>query len=167
MKREYLELKTCRTEKTEFIRGKEYIVLGTTTEHTYEYECEIFPCYRVINERGAMEIVVPEQIFYPTIRLLQCIKYVVYLGILDQDSLVEGEVYSVFKMAEEEEELIYTIFNDSNKLEAYSADLFITESDYLKMTKEEICDFKKVKEAEILKLEELRKKEAQRVLKNN
>ena len=164
MKREYLELKTCRTEKTEFIRGKEYIVLGTTTEHTYEYECEIFPCYRVVNERGAMEIVVPEQIFYPTNRLLQCIKYVVYLGILDQDSLVEGEVYSVFKMAEEKEELIYTIFNDSNKLEAYSADLFITESDYLKMTKEEICDFKKVKEAEILKLEELRKKEAQRVL---
>ena len=55
MKREYLELKTCRTEKAEFIRGKEYIVLDTTSEYTYEYDFKVLPCYRVVNERGAVE----------------------------------------------------------------------------------------------------------------
>jgi len=100
MKRDYLELKTCRTEKAEFVRGKEYIVLDTTTEYTYEYDFEVLPCYRVINERGGVEIVVPDQIFYPTHRLLQSIKEVVYSGILNIDSLAEGEVYSVFKMHE-------------------------------------------------------------------
>ncbi|MBZ9689615.1 hypothetical protein G9F72_025395 [Clostridium estertheticum] len=164
IKREYLELKTCRTEKAEFIRGKEYIVLGTTTKQTYEYETEVLPCYRIVNERGAVEIVVPEQIFYSTNRLLQSIKEVVYLGILNIDSLVEGEVYSVFKMREEKGEFFYTIFDDLNKLETYPTSLFVPEEEYIKMTKEELLDFKKVKKEELLKFEDLRKKEAQKVL---
>jgi len=164
MKRDYLELKTCRTEKAEFIRGKEYIVLGTTTEHTYEYECEVLPCYKVVNERGGVEIVVPEQIFYPTNRQLQSIKEVVYSGILAIDSLAEGEVYSVFKMFEEKGELVYTIFDDSNKLTTYPTSLFVPEAKYLKMTKEELLDFKKVKKEELLKFENLRKVETQRTL---
>ena len=164
MKREYLELKTCRTEKAEFIRGKEYIVLDTTTKYTYEYECEVLPCYRVINEKGAVEIVVPEQIFYSTNRLLQSIKEVVYLGILNIDSLAEGEVYSVFKMREEKGQFFYTIFDDLNKLETYSTSLFVSEDEYLKMTKEELFDFKKVKKEELLEFEDLRKKEVQKVL---
>ncbi|MCB2358274.1 hypothetical protein [Clostridium estertheticum] len=164
MKREYLELKTCRTEKAEFIKEKEYIVLDTTTEYTYEYDFNTLPCYRVINEKGGVEIVVPDQIFYPTHRLMQSIKDVVYIGVLDIDDLVEGEVYSVFKMNEEKEEPIYTIFNDSNKLMTYYASLFVTEDKYLKMTKEELYDFKKVKKEELLKLDDKRKKEAQKLL---
>jgi hypothetical protein len=164
MKREYLELKTCRTEKAEFIRGKEYIVLDTTTKYTYEYDFKVMPCYRVINERGAVEIVVPDKVFYSTNRLLQSIKEVVYSGILNIDSLVEGEVYSVFKMSEEKGELLYTIFDDSNKLKTYPTSLFVSEAQYLKMTKEELFNFKKVKEEELLKLEELRKKEVQKAL---
>ena len=164
MKREYLELKTCRTEKPEFIRGKEYVVLGTTTEHTYEYECEVLPCYRVVNERGGVEIVVPEQIFSPTNRLLQSIKEVVYSGISVIDSLSEGEIYSVFKIREERGELVYTIFDDSNKLKTYPTSLFVSEAEYLKMTKEELFDFKKVKKEQLLQFENLRKKEAQKVL---
>ncbi|MBW9156168.1 hypothetical protein [Clostridium tagluense] len=164
MKREYLELKTCRTEKAEFIRGREYVVLGTTSEQTYEYECEVLPCYRIVNERGAVEIVVPDQIFYPTNRLLQSIKDVVYLGILDIDSLVEGEIYSVFKMHEEKGELVYSIFDNSNKLKTYPTSLFVSEAEYLKMTKEELSDFKKAKTEEVLEFEDLRKKEEQKVL---
>ncbi|MCB2289658.1 hypothetical protein LGK97_07755 [Clostridium sp. CS001] len=164
MKREYLELKTCRTEKAEFIRGKEYIVLDKTTEYTYEYDFKVLPCYIVINEKGGVEIVEPEQIFYPTNRLLQSIKHVVYSGVLDIDSLTEGEVYSVFKMFEEEGESVYTIFDDSNKLKTYSVSLFVSENQYLKMTKEELFDFKKVKKDEILEFEDLRKKEAQKAL---
>ncbi|MBU3200215.1 hypothetical protein LL037_18195 [Clostridium estertheticum] len=164
MKREYLELKTCRTEKAEFIKEKEYIVLDTTTEYTYEYDFKTLPCYRVINEKGGVEIVVPDQIFYPTHRLMQSIKDVVYIGVLDIDDLVEGEVYSVFKMNEEKEEPIYTIFNDSNKLMTYYASLFVTEDKYLKMTKEELFDFKKVKKEELLQLDDKRKKEAQKLL---
>ncbi|GCD09311.1 hypothetical protein [Clostridium tagluense] len=164
MKREYLELKTCRTEKAEFIRGREYVVLGTTSEQTYEYECEVLPCYRIVNERGAVEIVVPDQIFYPTNRLLQSIKDVVYLGILDIDSLVEGEIYSVFKMHEEKGELVYSIFDNSNKLKTYPTSLFVSEAEYLKMTKEELSDFKKAKTEEVLEFEDLRKKEEQKAL---
>ena len=164
MKREYLELKTCRTEKAEFIRDKEYIVLDTTTKYTYEYDFKLLPCYRVINERGGVEIVVPDQIFYPTSRLLQSIKDVVYSGILNIDSLVEGEVYSVFKMDEEKGELFYTIFDDSNKLITYPTSLFVSQDQYLKMTKEELIDFKKSKKVEVLHFENLRKKEAQREL---
>ncbi|MBU3169954.1 hypothetical protein [Clostridium estertheticum] len=164
MKREYLELKTCRTEKAEFIKEKEYIVLDTTTEYTYEYDFNTLPCYRVINEKGGVEIVVPDQIFYPTHRLMQSIKDVVYIGVLDIDDLVEGEVYSVFKMNEEKEEPIYTIFNDSNKLMTYYASLFVTEDKYLKMTKEELYDFKKVKKEELLQIDDKRKKEAQKLL---
>jgi len=164
MKRDYLELKTCRTEKAEFIRGKEYIVLDTTTEYTYEYDFEVLPCYRVINERGGVEIVVPDQIFFPTHRLLQSIKEVVYSGILNIDSLAEGEVYSVFKMHEEKGEPVYTIFDDSNRLITYPASLFVSEAEYLKMTKEELLDFKKVKKEELLKFEDLRKKEVQKAL---
>lgn len=164
MKREYLELKTCRTEKAEFKRDKEYIVLDTTTKYTYEYDFKVLPCYRVINERGGIEIVVPDQIFYPTSRLLQSIKDVVYSGILDIDSLVEGEVYSVFKMNEEKGELVYTIFDDSNKLITYSTSLFVSEEQYIKMTKEELFDFKKAKRVELLHFENLRKKEEQRLL---
>ncbi|MBU3129089.1 hypothetical protein [Clostridium tagluense] len=164
MKREYLELKTCRTEKAEFIRGREYVVLGTTSEQTYEYECEVLPCYRIVNERGAVEIVVPDQIFYPTNRLLQSIKDVVYLGILDIDSLVEGEIYSVFKMHEEKGELVYSIFDNSNKLKTYPTLLFVSEAEYLKMAKEELSDFKKAKTEEVLEFEDLRKKEEQKVL---
>ncbi|MCB2297968.1 hypothetical protein [Clostridium tagluense] len=164
MKREYLELKTCRTEKAEFIRGREYVVLGTTSEQTYEYECEVLPCYRIVNERGAVEIVVPDQIFYPTNRLLQSIKDVVYLGILDIDSLVQGEIYSVFKMHEEKGELVYSIFDNSNKLKTYPTLLFVSEAEYLKMTKEELSDFKKAKTEEVLEFEDLRKKEEQKAL---
>jgi len=164
MKREYLELKTCRTEKAEFIKEKEYIVLDTTTEYTYEYDFNILPCYRVINEKGGVEVVVPDQIFYPTHRLLQSIKDVVYIGVLNIDSLLEGEVYSVFKMNEEKEEPIYTIFDDSNKLRTYPISLFVSEAQYLKMTKEELIDLKKVKEDELLEFEDNRKKEAQRLL---
>jgi len=164
MKRDYLELKTCRTEKAEFIRGKEYIVLDTTSKYTYEYDFKVLPCYRVINERGGVEIVVPDQIFYPTSRLLQSIKEVVYSGILNIDSLAEGEVYSVFKMGEEKGELVYTIFDDSNKLITYPTSLFVSEAEYLKMTKEELWDFKKVKKEEILKFEDLRKREVQKAL---
>lgn len=164
MKREYLELKTCRTEKAEFIRGKEYIVLDTTTEYTYEYDFNVLPCYRVINERGGVEIVVPDQIFFPTHRLMQSIKDVVYSGILNIDSLAEGEVYSVFKMREEKGELVYTIFDDSNKLVTYPTSLFISEAQYLKMTKEELIDFKKVKKEEILEFQDSRKKEVQKAL---
>ena len=164
MKREYLELKTCRTEKAEFISGKEYIVLDTTTKYTYEYDFKALPCYRVINEKGGVEIVVPDQIFYPTNRLLQSIKEVVYSGILNIDSLKEGEVYSVFKMHEEKGEFLYTIFDDSYKLKTYSTSLFVSEVEYLKMTVEELYDFKKVKKEEILKFEVLRKKEEQKVL---
>ena len=164
MKREYLELKTCRTEKAEFISGKEYIVLDTTTKYTYEYDFKALPCYRVINEKGGVEIVVPDQIFYPTNRLLQSIKEVVYSGILNIDSLKEGEVYSVFKMHEEKGEFLYTIFDDSYKLKTYSTSLFVSEVEYLKMTVEELYDFKKVNKEEILKFEVLRKKEEQKVL---
>ena len=164
MKREYLELKTCRTEKAEFIRGKEYIVLDTTTQYTYEYDFKELPCYRVINERGAVEIVVPDQIFYSTNRLLESIKEVVYSGILNIDSLMEGEVYSVFKMHEEKGELVYTIFDDSNKLKTYPTSLFVSEAEYIKMTKEELFDFKKVKKEELLEFEDLRKKEIQKTL---
>jgi len=164
MKRDYLELKTCRTEKAEFIRGKEYIVLDTTTEYTYEYDFNVLPCYRVINEKGAVEIVVPDQIFFPTHRLLQSIKEVVYLGILNVDSLAEGQVYSVFKMHEEKGEFVYTIFDDSNKLITYSTSLFVSEAEYLKMTKEELWEFKKVKNEEILKFQDLRKREVQKAL---
>ena len=164
MKKEYLELKTCRTEKAEFTRGKEYIVLDTTTKYTYEYDFEVLPCYRVINERGAVEIVVPDQVFYPTNRLLQSIKDVVYLGILNMDSLTEGEVYSVFKMHEGKEEQGYTIFDDSSKLKTYHTSLFVSEAEYLKMTKEELLNYKKVKEKEVLEFEALRKKEAQKAL---
>ena len=164
MRREYLELKTCRTEKAEFIKEKEYIVLDTTTEYTYEYDFNILPCYRVINEKGGVEIVVPDQIFYPTHRLMQSIKDVVYIGVLDIDDLVEGEVYSVFKMNEEKEEPIYTIFNDSNKLMTYYASLFVTEDKYLKMTKEELFDLKKVKKEEVLQFDCRRKKEVQKLL---
>ncbi|MBU3159199.1 hypothetical protein KPL37_05445 [Clostridium frigoris] len=164
MKREYLELKTCRTEKAEFIKEKEYIVLDTTTEYTYEYDFNILPCYRVINEKGGVEIVVPDQIFYPTHRLMQSIKDVVYTGVLDIDGLLEGEVYSVFKMNEEKEEPIYTIFDDSNKLMSYYASLFVTEDKYLKMTKEELSDFKKVKKEELLQFEDKREKENEKFL---
>lgn len=164
MKREYLELKTCRTEKAEFIRGKEYVVLDKTTEYTYEYDFKVLPCYSVINERGGVEIVEPEQIFYPTNRLLQSIKDVVYSGVLDIDSLTEGEVYSVFKMFEEKGEPVYTIFDDSNKLKTYPASLFVSEAQYFKMTKEELFTFKKIKKDEILEFEDLRKKEAQKAL---
>jgi len=164
MKREYLELKTCRTEKAEFIRGKEYIVLDTTTKYTYEYDFKVLPCYRVINERGGVEIVVPDQIFYSTNRLLQSIKEVVYSGILNIDGLAEGEVYSVFKMREDKGELVYTIFDDSNKLITYPTSLFISEAQYLKMTKEELFDFKKVKKGELLEFENSRKKEVQKAL---
>ncbi|MGH4121638.1 MAG: hypothetical protein ACREV6_01675 [Clostridium sp.] len=164
MKREYLELKTCRTEKAEFISGKEYIVFDTTTKYTYEYDFKVLPCYRVINERGGVEIVVPDQIFYPTSRLLQSIKEVVYSGVLNIDSLKEGEVYSVFKMNEEKGEEVYTIFDNSNKLKIYPTSLFVSEAQYLKMSKEELFDFKKVKEEELLKFEDLRKKEAQKAL---
>ena len=164
MKRDYLELKTCRTEKAEFISGKEYIVLDTTTKYTYEYDFEVLPCYRVINERGGVEIVVPDQIFYPTNRLLQSIKEVVYSGVLNIDSLKEGEVYSVFKMHEEKGEFVYTIFDDSNKLKTYPTSLFVSEAQYLKMTKEELFDFKKVKKEELLKFQDLRKKEDQKIL---
>jgi hypothetical protein len=164
MKREYLELKTCRTEKAEFIRGKEYIVLDTTNKYTYECDFKELPCYRVVNERGAVEIVAPDQIFYPTNRLLQSIKEVVYSGILNIDSLAEGEVYSVFKMHEEKGEFVYTIFDDSNQLKIYPTSLFISEAEYLKMTKEELIDFKEVKTEELLKFQDLRKKEAQKAL---
>jgi len=164
MKKEYLELKTCRTEKAEFIRGKEYIVLDTTTKYTYEYDFEVLPCYRVINEKGAVEIVVPDQVFYPTNRLMQSIKDVVYLGILNVDSLTEGEVYSVFKMQEGKEEHGYTIFDDSSKLKTYHTSLFVSEAEYLKMTKEELLNYKKVKEEEVLEFEALRKKEVQKAL---
>lgn len=164
MKREYLELKTCRTEKAEFIRGKEYIVLDTTSEYTYEYDFKVLPCYRVVNERGAVEIVEPDQIFYPDNRLLQSIKDVVYLGILNIDSLAEGEVYSVFKMYEEKGEPIYTIFDDSNRLQTYPTALFVSETEYLKMTKEDLFNFKKVKKEELLEFQDLRKKEAQKIL---
>ncbi|MBU3110242.1 hypothetical protein [Clostridium lacusfryxellense] len=164
MKREYLELKTCRTEKAEFIRDKEYIVLDTTTERTYEYDFKVLPCYRVINERGGVEIVVPDQIFYPTSRLLQSIKDVIYTGILNIDSLVEGEVYSVFKIHEDRGEAVYTIFDDSSKLTTYPTALFVTEEQYFKMTKEEVIEYKKVKKVELEHFENLRKKEAQREL---
>lgn len=164
MKREYLELKTCRTEKAEFISGKEYIVLDTTTEHTYEYDFKEMPCYRVINERGGVEIVVPDHIFYPTNRLLQSIKDVVYSGILNIDSLAEGEVYSVFKISEESGGFVYTVFDDANKLKTYPASLFVPEAQYLKMTKEELSDFKKIKKEELLEFEDLRKKEVQKAL---
>ena len=164
MKRDYIELKTCRTEKAEFIRGKEYIVQGTTTKYTYEYDFKVLPCYNVINERGAVEIVAPEQIFYSTNRLLKSIKEVIYLGILNFDSLVEGEVYSVFKMYEENEESVYTIFDNSNKLKTYPTSMFISEAEYLKMTKEELFDYKKVKSEELLELENSRKKVVQKAL---
>jgi len=164
MKRDYLELKTCRTEKAEFISGKEYIVLDTTNKYTYEYDFKVLPCYRVINERGGVEIVVPDQIFYPTNRLLQSIKEVVYSGILNIDSLKEGEVYSVFKMHEEKGEFVYTIFDDSNKLKTYPTSLFVSEAQYLKMTTEELFDFKKVKKEELLEFQDLRKKEDQKIL---
>jgi len=164
MKREYLELKTCRTEKAEFIRDKEYIVLDTTTKYTYEYDFKVLPCYRVVNERGSVEIVVPDQIFYPTSRMVQCLKEVVYSGILDIDSLVEGDVYSVFKMGEEKGELVYTIFDDLNKLKIYPTALFLSQAQYLEMTKEELFDFKKVKKVELLELEDLRKKEDKKAL---
>ena len=164
MKREYLELKTCRTEKAEFISGKEYIVLDTTTKYTYEYDFKVLPCYRIVNERGAVEIVVPDQIFYPTSRMLQCIKEVVYSGILDIENLMEGEVYSVFKMGEEKGEFVYTIVDNSNKLKTYSTSLFLPETEYLKMSKEELLDFKKAKKEEILAFQDLRKKEDQRDL---
>ncbi|MBU3189497.1 hypothetical protein K9O30_10335 [Clostridium bowmanii] len=164
MKREYLELKTCRTEKAEFISGREYIVLDTTTKYTYEHDFKVLPCYRIVNERGAVEIVVPDQIFYPTSRMLQCIKEVVYTGILDIDSLKEGEVYSVFKVTEDNGEPVYTIFDNSNKLKTYSIAMFLSETEYLKMTKEELCNFKKAKKEEILEFQDLRKKEAQKDL---
>ena len=164
MKREYLELKTCRTEKAEFISGKEYIVLDTTTKYTYEYDFKVMPCYRVVNEKGGVEIVVPDQIFYPTNRLLQSIKDVVYSGTLNIENLKEGEVYSVFKMDEEKGELVYTIFDDSNKLKTYPTALFVSEAQYLEMTKEELSHFKEVKKEEILKFEDLRKKEDQKIL---
>ncbi|MBU3180827.1 hypothetical protein [Clostridium psychrophilum] len=164
MKREYLELKTCRTEKAEFTKGKEYIVLDTTTEYTYEYDFNVLPCYRVVNEKGGVEIVEPDQIFFPTHRLLQSIKDVVYLGIFNLDSLKEGETYSVFKMGEEKGQLVYTIFDDSNKLIIYPTSLFASQDQYVKMTKEELFDFKNVKKEEILKFEDLRKKETQRAL---
>lgn len=164
MKREYLKLKTCRTEKAEFIRGKEYIVLDTTSEFTYEYDFKVWPCYRVVNEIGAVEIVEPDKIFYEASRLLQSIKEVVYLGVLNIDSLSEGEVYSVFKIYEEKGEPVYTVFDDSYKLTTYPASLFVPENEYFKMTKEELLDFKKVKKEEILKIQELQKKEAQKAL---
>ncbi|WP_298842035.1 hypothetical protein [Clostridium sp.] len=164
MKREYLELKTCRTEKAEFVKEKEYIVLDTTTEYTYEYDFNILPCYRVINEKGGVEIVVPDQIFYPTHRLLQSIKDVVYTGVLDVDNLVEGEVYSVFKMNEEKEEPFYTIFDNSYKLMTYYASLFVSETQYLRMTKEELYNLKKVKKEELLQFEDKGKKDVQMLL---
>ena len=164
MKREYLELKTCRTEKAEFTKGKEYIVLDTTTEYTYEYDFNVLPYYRVVNEKGGVEIVEPDQIFFPTHRLLQSIKDVVYSGIFNLDSLKEGETYSVFKMGEEKGQLVYTIFDDSNKLIIYPTSLFVPEAKYFEMTKEELYDFKNAKKEEILKFEDLRKKETQRVL---
>lgn len=164
MKREYLELKTCRTEKAEFISGREYVVLDTTTKYTYEHDFKVLPCYRIVNEKGAVEIVVPDQIFYPTSRMLQCIKEVVYSGILDIDSLKEGEVYSVFKMTEDNGEPVYTIFDNSNKLKTYPIALFLSETEYLKMTKDELLDFKKDKKEEILEFQDLRKKEAQKDL---
>ncbi|MGV8982451.1 hypothetical protein [Clostridium sp.] len=166
MKREYLELKTCRTEKAEFISGREYIVLDTTTKYTYEHDFKVLPCYRIVNERGAVEIVVPDQIFYPTSRMLQCIKEVVYSGILDIDSLNEGEVYSVFKMSEDKGEDVYTIFDSSNKLKTYPSTLFLSEAQYLKMTKEELLAYKKAEKEEILEFQALRKKEAQKDLED-
>ena len=164
MKREYLELKTCRTEKAEFLRGKEYIVLDTTSEFTYEYDFKVWPCYRVVNESGAVEIVEPDKIFYEISRLLQSIKDVVYLGVLNIDSLAEGEVYSVFKIYEEMGEPVYTVFDDSYKLTTYPTALFVSETEYLKMTKDELWHFKKIKKEEMLKIQEFRKKEAQKAL---
>ncbi|MGH4137796.1 hypothetical protein [Clostridium sp.] len=164
MKREYLELKTCRTEKAEFISEREYIVLDTTTKYTYEHDFKVMPCYRIVNEKGAVEIVVPDQIFYPTSRMLQSIKEVVYSGILDIDSLKGGEIYSVFKITEDNGESVYTIFDNSNKLKTYPTALFLSEVQYLKMTKEELLDYKKAKKEEILESQELRKKEAQKDL---
>jgi len=164
MKRDYLELKTCRTEKAEFIKGKEYVVLDTTTEYTYEYDFEVLPCYRVINERGGLEIVVPDLIFFPTRRLLQSIKEVVYSGILDIESLVEGEVYSVFKMNEERGEPVYTILDNSYKLITYPTSLFVSEVQYEGKTKQEFNEFKKVKKEEILEFQEFRDKEEQKAL---
>ena len=67
-------------------------------------------------------------------------------------------------MNEEKEEPIYTIFNDSNKLMTYYASLFVTEDKYLKMTKEELFDLKKVKKEEVLQFDCRRKKEVQKLL---
>lgn len=164
MKREYLELKTCRTEKAEFLRGKEYIVLDTTPKYTYESDFKVLPCYRIINERGAVEIVDPDKIFHLASRLMQSTKEVVYLGIFDLESLAEGEVYSVFKMGEEKGELVYTIFDDSNKLKTYPTALFVSEVQYLEMGREELFNFKKVKREELLEFEELRKREIKKAL---
>jgi len=164
IKKDYLELKTCRTDKPEFIRGKEYIVLGTTTKQTYEYDFDVLPCYRIVNERGAVEIVAPEQIFYPINRLLQSIKEVVYLGILNTDSLVEGEVYSVFKVPEEKGQFFYTIFDNLNKLETYPTFSFVAEAEYLKMTREELVSLKKIKKEELLQFEDLRNSELQKAI---
>jgi len=164
MKRDFLELKTCRTQQAEFIRGKEYIVLDKTTKFTYEYDFQVLPCYRVINERGGVEIVAPDQIFYPTNRLLQSIKEVVYSGVLNIENLKEGEIYSVFKIHEEDGEPVYTIFDDANKLKTYPTALFMPEAQYLKMTKEELDDFMKIKKEEILQFQDLRKKQVQKAL---
>ena len=164
MKRDFLELKTCRTEQAEFIRGKEYIVLDKTTKFTYEYDFQVLPCYRVINERGGVEIVAPDQIFYPTNRLLQSIKEVVYSGVLNIENLKEGEIYSVFKIHEEDGEPVYTIFDDANKLKTYPTALFLPEAQYLKMTKEELDDFVKIKKEEVLQFQDLSKKQVQKAL---
>ena len=64
-------------------------------------------------------------------------------------------------MEDGKEEQGYTIFDDSSKLKTYHTALFVSEAEYLKMTKEELSNYKKVKEEEVLEFEALRKKEAQ------
>lgn len=154
MKKEYLEMATCSSSQGGFIRGHEYIVIGE--DKTYNYPSRQAngakkPCHKVVNKNGSIEIVILNQVFSEEIRILQVMKNVVYLGALKIDSLEEDELYSVINMPEKKGESSYAIFDGDNKLTSYPTSLFISETQYNKMSVDEISDFKKAKKDEILK----------------
>lgn len=166
MKRDYLELRKCCRSTTGFKKGTEYIVLGE--DDTFSYKDEYNnkrPCLRVVNEHGSIEVVIPGNMLGSSNRIVQSVKHVVYLGVSNVENLEEGEVYSAFKIQEEKGDSYYTIFDSANRLTKYPTYMFVSESQFSKMSLQEFQDFKKEKTNEIMALDSARKEESEKALR--
>lgn len=165
MKKDYIELKKCCKSVTGFKRGTEYIVLGEDDRFTYkDSNFNKRKCLRVVNEFGSIEVVIPGDMLYSDNRIIQSVKHVVYLGLSELENLEEGEVYSVFKVIEENGENYYTIFDGANKLKKYPTYMFISETQFSKMSKDEFQNYKMEKAYEINALDNARKEAKEKAL---